>query len=69
MINAPIKSYLSAKTVIKESKIGGLGTFATCDISKGEIVFVKGGHIVTRSEMYFSKEISSYLPEMTVFFP
>ena len=34
------------KTEIRESKIHGRGLFATADISKDEIVAVKGGHIV-----------------------
>src|SRR6185312_3750706 len=39
-------SYLSPKTEVRESKIHGRGLFATVDIAKGEIVAVKGGHIV-----------------------
>ena len=39
-------SYLSPKTKVRESKIHGRGLFATADITKGEIVAVKGGHIV-----------------------
>ena len=62
MTPVPVKSYLSPKTTVRQSKIGGLGTFATSDINKGEIVFVKGGHIVTRDELFYSKQISSYLP-------
>jgi len=41
-------SYLSPKTIVKESSIHGRGLFASADISKGEIVAVKGGHIITR---------------------
>jgi uncharacterized protein len=41
-------SYLSPKTALLESKIHGRGLFATADIAKGEIVAVKGGHIVSR---------------------
>jgi SET domain-containing protein len=39
-------SFLSPKTQVRESKIHGRGLFATGDIAKGEIVAVKGGHIV-----------------------
>jgi uncharacterized protein len=63
-----IKSYVSPKTIIRPSRIGGLGTFAISDIVKGEIVFVKGGHIVTREELFFSEKISSYLPFADNFF-
>src|SRR5215471_16896979 len=39
-------SYRSPKTEVRESKIHGRGLFATGDITKDEIVAVKGGHIV-----------------------
>jgi uncharacterized protein len=44
-------SYLSPKTEVRESKIHGRGLFARADIAKGEVVTVKGGHIVTREEL------------------
>src|SRR5438094_5902836 len=44
-------SYLSPKTEVRESKIHGRGLFATADISKDEIVAVKGGHIVDRKTL------------------
>ncbi|HPO87502.1 MAG TPA: SET domain-containing protein-lysine N-methyltransferase [Candidatus Hydrogenedentes bacterium] len=57
-----MKSYTSPKTKLGQSKIGGIGTFAASDIKKGEIVFVKGGHIVERHNLFFSEKINSYLP-------
>jgi SET domain-containing protein len=44
-------SYRSPKTEVRESKIHGRGLFATADIGKGEIVAVKGGHIVDRKTL------------------
>ena len=44
-------SYLSPKTEVRESKIHGHGLFATADITKDEIVAVKGGHIVDRQTL------------------
>jgi hypothetical protein len=44
-------SYLSPKTEVRESKIHGRGLFATTEISKHEIVAVKGGHIVDRNTL------------------
>jgi uncharacterized protein len=41
-------SYRSPKTEVRESKIHGRGLFAKANIAKGEIVAVKGGHIVDR---------------------
>src|SRR3981081_4142700 len=44
-------SYLSPKTEVRESKIHGRGLFTTADIAKGEVVAVKGGHIVDRETL------------------
>jgi len=44
-------SYLSPKTEVRESKIHGCGLFAIAEIAKGEIVAVKGGHIVHRKAL------------------
>lgn len=38
------------------------GIFAKEHINKGEIVFVKGGHILTRDEIFSSGVINSYFP-------
>ncbi len=46
-----IRCYWSPKTEIKTSKIGGKGLFAKANIQKGEIVFIKAGHIVEYDEM------------------
>jgi len=44
-------SYLSPKTEVRERKVHGRGLFAMADIAKGEIVAVKGGHIVDRKTL------------------
>ena len=44
-------SYRSPKTEVRESKIHGRGLFATADISEGEVVAVKGGHIISREQL------------------
>lgn len=43
-------SYHSPKTEIKKSPIHGKGLFAKEQIAKGEIVAIKGGRILTRTE-------------------
>lgn len=53
---------ISSKVSIKVSKIHGMGYFAIEKISKGEIVFIKGGHIVKRDELFESSVINSSLP-------
>ena len=44
-------SYRSPKTEVRESPIHGRGLFANADIAKGEVVAVKGGHIVNREQL------------------
>jgi hypothetical protein len=44
-LRMPNLSYLSPKTVAKESPIHGRGLFARAPITKGEIVAIKGDYI------------------------
>ena len=56
-------STLSDKACTEDtSLIDGYGTFAQKTITKGEVVFVKGGHILTRDQMYSLNKIDSYWP-------
>ncbi len=46
-----LKSYISPKTEVREkSEIEGNGLFAKQDIKKGEVIFIKNGHIVNHVE-------------------
>ena len=45
-----LASYRSPKTVVRPSRIIGRGLFADAPIAQGEIVCVKGGHLVTTAE-------------------
>ena len=47
----PRLSYRSLKTEVRESKIHGRGLFACAEISRGEIVAIKGGHIIDRETL------------------
>ena len=44
-------SWLSPKTIVKESPIEGRGLFARAQIRRGEIVCIKGGHIIDRATL------------------
>lgn len=57
-----MQSIISTKVEIRDSGIDKKGMYATDDIRKGEIVFIKGGHILTKKELYTSSVINSYLP-------
>lgn len=44
-------SYRSPKTEVRRSPIHGRGLFATGGFARGEVVAVKGGHIIAREEL------------------
>lgn len=56
--------YISKKVEKKNSRIHGQGLFCkkTETIAKGDVVFIKGGYEVHRSEMSAVETIDSYLP-------
>ena len=57
-----IKSIMSPKVEIRSHSINGKGTFAKEKIAKGEMVFIRGGHLLKRNELFSSKVINSYFP-------
>lgn len=57
-----MKSRMSKKVEVRKSGINKKGMFAKELINKGEIVYIKGGHIITREELFSSSVINSYLP-------
>ena len=57
-----MKSIVSNKVQIRSSGIDKKGMFAKEHIFPGEIVYIKGGHILTKTELFSSSVINSYLP-------
>lgn len=57
-----LKSILSDKVIISENTLNGKGMIAKEKIYKGEITYIKGGHILKRDELFSSRTINSYLP-------
>ena len=56
-----IKSYRSPKTEIRDSSIKGKGLFARESIRKGEVVFVKSGHIGSKGEaLRYDRKLGEY---------
>jgi uncharacterized protein len=47
----PPLSYRSPNTEVRESKIHGRGLFAKTDVATGEVVAIKGGHIIDRETL------------------
>ena len=54
-----LASYLSPKTAVRPSRIAGRGLFAEAPIAEGEIVCVKGGHLLTRAEFANHKGVAN----------
>ncbi|MCG8345775.1 MAG: SET domain-containing protein-lysine N-methyltransferase [Chlorobiales bacterium] len=57
-----IKSILSEKIIICDSPTHNKGLFAIDKIQKGEIVFIKGGHILRKKQIFSTTIINSYHP-------
>ena len=58
-VNETPLSWRSFKTDVRQSPIHGKGLFANTDIAKGEIVMIKGGHIVCRD--FLEREVTPKL--------
>lgn len=63
-----VKSFISHKIIVRKSNIHGKGMFARKQIKKGEIVFIKGGYILTAKEISSLEKIGSYMPIDDVYF-
>lgn len=57
-----IDSIYSPKLEMRDSAIHGKGTFTKEVIKKGEIVFVKNGHVLSNDEKYSKSVIDCYWP-------
>lgn len=57
-----IESFVTEKSLTKKSLISGEGVFAKTKLFKGEIVFIKGGRVLTRQTMLSFSKIDSYWP-------
>ena len=56
-----IKSWKSPKTEVRESYKQGKGLFAKENITKGEVIFIKSGHIIKVKEaMEIERKIGEY---------
>lgn len=58
-----VKSIISNKLEVRSnSDINNIGTFAIEQLLQDSLVFIKGGHILTRDQMYSLNKIDSYWP-------
>jgi SET domain-containing protein len=54
-----LASYRSPKTAVHRSRIVGRGLFASTAIARGEIVCVKGGHLLTKAQFAQYKSVAN----------
>ena len=54
-----LASYRSPKTSVRPSRIVGRGLFADAALAEGEIVCVKGGHLLTKAEFANYKGVAN----------
>jgi len=47
-----IKTITSNKTEVREKSLNGFGTFAIEDIKKGEMIYIRGGTLLTKDEIF-----------------
>lgn len=57
-----VKSIISSKVEVRGSDINNRGTFAKENIARGEVVFIKGGYILTKETMWTNKLGDTYWP-------
>jgi len=57
-------SWRSSQTEVRPSPIHGKGLFATADIASGEVVMIKGGHIITGD--FLEREVTPKLGPVEV---
>jgi hypothetical protein len=63
-----VKSVLCEKVEIRDSKKHKRGIFAKQYLKKDEVVFIKGGHILKRDQIFSSGMINSYYPIDDMYF-
>ena len=57
-----MENIISTKVAKRQGALNNIGYFATEDIKKGEILFIRGGHLLTKNELFSSSVINSYFP-------
>ena len=57
-----MENIISPKVVKRNNALNNIGYFAIEDIKKGETVFIRGGHLLTKNELFSSSVINSYFP-------
>lgn len=57
-----MENIISPKVEKRNNALNNIGYFAIDDIKKGETIFIRGGHLLTKEELFSSSVINSYFP-------
>lgn len=57
-----MENIISSKVEKRQGALNNTGYFAIEDIKKGEMIFIRGGHLLTKNELFSSSVINSYFP-------
>lgn len=57
-----MENIISKKVEKRNNALNNIGYFAIEDIKKGETIFIRGGHLLTKNELFSSSVINSYFP-------
>lgn len=57
-----MENIISKKVEKRNNALNNIGYFAIEDIKKGETIFIRGGHLLTKKELFSSSVINSYFP-------
>ena len=57
-----MENIISPKVEKRNNALNNIGYFAIEDLKKGETIFIRGGHLLTKNELFSSSVINSYFP-------
>lgn len=57
-----MENVISTKVERRQGALNNIGYFAKDNIKKGEVIFIRGGHLLKKDELFSSSVINSYFP-------
>lgn len=57
-----MENVISTKVERRQGALNNIGYFAKDNIKKGEVIFIRGGHLLKKEELFSSSVINSYFP-------
>lgn len=57
-----MENVISTKVERRQGALNNIGYFAKDNIKKGEVIFIRGGYLLKKDELFSSSVINSYFP-------